>query len=445
MALGAPVRAASSPVPTHAVGDKIGFGTSIDLGDAAKPILRLIKEVDRRDPNITFHELQFGGTFDLWSTTEVVDKTADAYTIRTNSALGFQVAYVVNVTSSKFPKAGTYPGNSSSGTCQPPPLDQIPRTTETLFADVNITYLLSTTALSSWTVSEFALRGEESNTSIEARGPAVYQNVPSFELNETACELSVSYESYDVTLDAGVQLDVQSAYTPALDRFAFPIGAGETWSVRSNVTHAGRIGGTLDVRGLDPDQEREFFEHLHHALDSAGFSASGLNKFPIVLEDVTLTLGAITVLKDGVIHDITLPVDQSLHAQETTMTLADGKLHTVYLISDDADLTKGLCAQVYSPDDGFVVGIRCAFQGITFFELPNVPPATAEEHIADTKRHYSLQASGGVPAGSPNWLIGIVPIAAVVVVVVALVVRRRMRRPPRVPPVPPEAPPPGVP
>jgi hypothetical protein len=201
----------------------------------------------------------------------------------------------------------------------------------------------------------------------------------------------------------------------------------------------------VDVRGLDPDLERDLFEHLHHALESAGLSASGLDGFPIVLEDVTIMLGLTPVLKDGVIHDVTVPVNASLQARETKMSLADGKLHTVYLISDDADLTKGLCAQVYSPDDGFVVGIRCAFQGITFFELPNVPPATAEEHIADTKRHYSLKASGGVPAGSPNWLIGIVPIAAVVVVVVALVVRRRMRRPPRVPPVPPEAPPPGVP
>jgi hypothetical protein len=446
MWLSAPVGAASSPVPTHAVGDKIGFGTSIDLGDAAKPILRLINEVDKRDPNITFHELQFGGTFDLWSTTEVVGKSADAYAIRTNSVLGFQVAYVVNVTSSKFPKAGTYPGNTSSGTCQPPPIDQIPRTTETLFADVNITYLLSTTALSSWTVSDFALQGEERNTSIEARGPAVYHNVPYFELNETACELSVSYFSVDATLAADVQLDLQTAYTPALDRFAFPIVAGETWSARSNVTMAGRIGGTFDVRGLDPDQQQEFFEHLHHALDSAGFSASGLSKFPIVFEDVSIMLGPITVLKDGVIHDITLPVDQSLHAQETSMTLADGKLHTVYLISEHADLTRGLCAQVYSPDDGFVVGIRCAFQGIPFFELPNVKPATAEERIADAKRHYSLRPSGGaVPEGSANVLIGVIAVAAVALGVVVIVVRRRMRPPPRLPPLPPEAPPPGGP
>jgi hypothetical protein len=449
MLLGAPVGAADAPVPTHAVGDKVGFGTTTDLGAAAAPILQLIRAADQNDPNITFHELSFAGTFDLWSTTEVVGKSADAYSIRTNSALGFKIDYVVNVTSTKFPKAGTYPGNARSGVCLPGSFDVA---TETIVADVNITYLLASTGLASWTVAEFALRGGETNTSVELGGTAIYHNVPYFELNQTACTFTVSYISADTTPSADVHLDLQTAYTPALDVFAFPIRDGETWPVNSSLTQGGHIRGTVDVGGLTPDQEQEFFMHLNHAFESAGLSASGLSAFPIDLENVTIMAGLTPLLKDGVIHDATFPVNLGLRARETKMTLADGNLHTVFLVSDS---TLGLCSQVYSPDDGFVVGVRCEFQGFPFFELPNVPPATAEQHIADTKRDYSLSptASTGGPEVVANFFLkppflGILMIAAVALLVTGILVRRRMKPPagmPPMPPMPPEAPPPGPP
>jgi hypothetical protein len=442
MLLGAPVGAAEAPVPTHAIGDKVGFGTTIDLGAAAAPVLQNLRDLDAGDPNITFHELSFAGTFDLWSTTEVVDKSSDAYSIRTSSALGFRIQYTVNVTSTQFPKSGTYPGDMSLGVCVPGPFDV---TTETLVADVNITYLLASTGLASWTVAEFALRGDETNTSVELAGTAIYRNVPYFELNQTACELTVSYISVDVTPSADVHLDVQTAYTPSLDVFAFPIRDGETWPVNSSLTQAGRIRGTVDLKGLSPDQEKELFEHLNHAFEMAGLSTSGLSGFPIVLEEVTIMAGLTPVLKDGVIHDTTLPVNLALRARETKMTLADGKLHTVFLISDS---TLGVCSQVYSPDDGFVVGVRCEFQGFPFFELPNVPPATAERHLADTKRGYSLGITTSGSDAFTNFFLkspffGILIIASVALVVTGIVVRRRMRPPASLPPTPPEAPPPG--
>jgi hypothetical protein len=447
MLLGAPVGAADAPVPTHAIGDKVGFGTTKDLGAAAAPILQLIRNADENDPNITFHELSFAGTFDLWSTTEVVGKSADAYSIRTNSALGLKLDYVVNVTSTKFPKAGTYPGNRSSGVCLPESFDV---TTETIVADVNITYLLASTGLASWTVAEFALRGSETNTSVELGGTAIYHNVPYFELNQTACTFTVSYISVDTTPSADVQVDLQSAYTPALDVFAFPIrDGGETWSVNSSLTQGGQIRGTVDVGGLTPDQEGEFFEHLNHAFESAGLSASGLSAFPIDLENVTIMAGLTPLLKDGVIHDTTFPVNLALQARQSDFRLADGNLHPVFLISDTSF---GLCSQVYSPEVGFVVGVRCEFAGITFFELPNVPPATAEQHIADTKRDYSLSpatSTGGLEAVSNFFLkapfFGILMIAAVALLVTGILVRRRMKPPAAMPPMPPEAPPPGSP
>jgi len=446
-----PTAAADAPVPTHEVGDKIGFGATTDIGTLAAPYLDQIRQADAQDPNYTMNQLTFTGSSDIWVTMEVVGKTTDLYSIRTDSAAGLRSHFVVNVTSTQFPQAGTYPGNMSSGFCLPP---DIPTTTETAFAEVEIDYLTTVSGLSSWTVSEFAIQEEERNTSLDLRATATLRNVPNENFNLTACELTVTYEASDVTMTANVDTDLRAAYSPALDLFDFPIADDETWAANSTATQGGHIQGTIAVTGLDAATEDAFFANLNQALESSGFSVSGLTGFPIVLEDVTIVLGATPYLKDGVIHDIALPVNLSLHARETTMTLADGNFHTVYLISQSlGGLYSNPCSWVYSPDDGFVVGYVCEVQGISFFELPNVPAANAEQHVADTKHSYALATATGLDLGGfflrPPFF-GILIIIAVAILVVALLVRGR-RKPaiaPLAPPpfqMPPEGPPPGPP
>jgi len=283
------------------------------------------------------------------------------------------------------------------------------------------------------------------------------RNVPTFDFNLTACEFTVTYEDSDLTLTADVELGLRVIYAPALDHFDFPIADREVWSANSSATQGGNIRGTIDLVGLDPQEEADFFESITQALEASGFSVSGLTEFPVVLEDVTIMLGLTAYLKDGVIHDTTVPVDLSLYARERQMTLADGNFHTVYLISDNTG-SPYACSWVYSPDDGFVVGYVCEISGVSVFELKNVPADSAEANMADTKQNYNVFATPTNALGDfflKSPFLGVLLIAAGAILIVALLVRRRRRpgmAPPSAPPpemrppeMPPPAPPPGPP
>lgn len=454
LVLAAPRGSAQADVPTHDVGDKVGYGTTIDIDEALQPAIAFLEQEDERNDNFTINELSMDGVTDIWATTEVVDESADAYSIQTNSAFGLKLQYVINVTVQDLPAAGTYDGNRSRG-CFP---DSIPTEELTFSADVDISYLLASTGIGSWTTAEFALEEDETNSSLELRTITTYYNAPYYELDPDACELTLGYRSASYETNAEIGLDMRTVYDPALDVFAFPIQDGEVWAANSTVTQGGKIRGTVDVTGLTDEEEQELFTQLNEGLESLGFSVSGLDGFPIDLENVTLLVGTTPYLKDGVIHDQSNPLGLSLEAREIDMTLADGEFHTVYLISEstgDVPMPYGpVCSAVYSPDDGFIVGYRCDVAGATVFELPNVPWETADEHIADTKRDYTLNPTGTGTDFLGNFFLqppffGILLIAAVAILVAALLVRRRRKPalapPGAMPPMPPQAPPPGPP
>jgi len=449
-----PVANADALVPTHDVGDKVGFGATLDVGLIADPYLDQIRAFDAANDNITINRLELTGTSDIWVTMEVVGETATSYSIQADNTVGLRLHYIADVTSTQFPLAGTYPGNTSLGGCVPP---TIPYTTETIFAEAQIDFLATSSGLSSWTVSTFAVEEEETNTSYELRSTVTMRNFPTFDFNLTACEFTVTYENSDLTLTADVELGLRVIYAPALDYFDFPIADLEVWSANSSATQGGNVRGTIDLVGLDPQEEAGFFESITQALEASGLSVSGLTEFPVVLEDVTIMLGATAYLKDGVIHDTTAPVNRSLYARERMMTLADGNFHTVYLISDNTG-SPYACSWVYSPDDGFVVGYVCEISGVSIFELNNVPADSAEAKMADTKQKYAVFAAPTNALADffvkPPFL-GILLIAAVAILVVALLMRRRRQpgmAPPTAPPpemrppeTPPQPPPPGPP
>jgi hypothetical protein len=444
LGLSSPTAAAEAPVPTHEVGDEAGFGATTDLGLLADDYLDLLKVADLLSDNLTFHQLEFTGTSDIWAVMEVVGETADAYSIQTDAVDGLKTHFLVDVTWNGFPEAGTYRGDMSMGVCLPPALDAFNTTTERVFAELRVDYLATSTDVSSWTVLDFALQGSETNTSFELRYTVDLRNFPSLDYDIEACEFTIVYETHELSIEADVDVDLETSYSPALDVFDFPIVDGENWSSASNSTQSGNIGGTLDVIGLDPEDEDAFFENLTHALEHLEVNVTGLSGFPIVLQDLTITVLGTPRLTEGVIHEFESPVHLSLQAEETNKTLEDGNLHTVYVIAQSFAGVPGPCGYVYSPDDGFIVGYTCTY-GDFSFELQNVPADTARQRIEDTKQDYDV-FSGAAPNPLAEFFarppfFGVLMIGAIAVVVVALLMRRR-RRPGILPPAPP---PPGIP
>jgi hypothetical protein len=439
-----------APLPAHRVGDKVGFGATFDLGTLAAPYLAQLQQLAARDPTVKINQLELNGTADLWTTTEVTAKTEGRYAILTNSAQGLQLRYRTDITSTRAPAAGTYAGTVRNGTCLPPSL---PLTTARMSVDLQAAYLEVSSDLSARTIANFSLVSQRTNTSLQLRVTEIGTNVPRTDYNVSACTVTVAYQSLNLRLTAVVAADLRSVYLPPFDVFRFPISDRRIWSAYSNATVGGHIGGTIDLKGLDPKDEAAFFKQLNQSLSQRGLSVSGLAGFPIVLEGVTLLVGATPYLKSGDVHDFPLPVTASLHASGRMMTLADGHFHPVYLLSQAAAGPSSItCGSIYSIDDGFIVGYVCeTAPGVSVFELKNVPPATAEQKIRETKDRYVVFSTSTDVANfflKPLFL-GLLILAAIAVVGVALV-RRFRRRPPGTPsvlPSPdiPEGPPPRLP
>ena len=433
-----------APVPSHDVGDKVGFGASIDLGALADPFLAQLVALDQADDNFTFHELNFTGSADIWATMEVIEEVPGAYyTIREEAAAGVRAHFVADVTSTRLPVPGTYQGSLQFGFCVPP---AYPMSERRLSLDYQVSDLETTSGASKWGVSDFALRETAANATLDLRIVASIRGFPSA-TNDTACRFTVSYMDRDLTITADVDTQVRAVYSPAWDIFDFPINDAETWWANSTAAVSGRISGTIDAVGYNATEEEMLFDTLNTALESSGLTVTGLTGFPITLQDITITFLAVPYLENGEIRSFPAPVNQSLQARASQLILADDQLHDVYLLSQPV-LIPGLpgCSWIYSPDDGFIVGYICEFApGVPYFALDNVPADQAGREIDQAKVEYSVTP----PAGNPlldfflkTPYLGLLLIAAAVIVVAALLVRRG-RRPAVAPPSPPPmAPPP---
>lgn len=448
----APRTSAQAPVPSHDVGDAVGFGVQLDLGPLAVPFLEQIRQMVSMYPNTTIDDLNFTGSLDAWHAEEVIEETASQYTIRQENAFGVQAHFRLSVTSANLPAAGTHTGtiNQTFGFCES---FDIPVETRTVTATLDVTYLQTSEGAANWSVAEFGVLNSYSNNAIDLRANFAARNIPEIDVNFTACEETVTYRDLNYGITADVNSGIRTSYSPALDLFDFPIVDGSNWSVNSTQTSGGTLRGVIDVQGIDPEDERAFFDILNASLSGSPYAVTGLDGFPIVLERITIFLGLVPYLEDGVLHDTSSDLSARLEARERTMTLADGQFHTVYEISmvtsPEAD---PYFACFYSPDDGFVVG--CAVidrtTGIFLFELENVPPAQARANIEATKAAYVVSAPGNVLADfffkAPY--LGLFVIVAAVVVIAALLSRRRRKptaMPPTAGPVPPRVLPPSPP
>lgn len=431
----------------HDVGDAVAYGVHLDLAPLAQTYLDQLRQQLEAVPGTTVNELSLQGTLDDWTVDEVTQKTLVYYGIKEDDATGVEVHFRENITQDLMVE-GTHPGtrDPNSGVCGYP---LVPTASRTVTARVDLTYLETASGIEKWNVSDFALLESTTNHSVDLLATVSVTNFPDVELNATRCEIVVSYRdvSYRITADLSNQYRV--AFRPAFDAFDFPMSDGENWPVNSTATLAGTLRGTIDVQGLDPDDERMFFEELNRTLNSQpGFTVTGLDGFPIVLERITVTLGVAPYLKDGVLRDIPVPVNASLHAEEMTMTLADG-FHTVYELRP-VGTGPQYPACYYSPDHGFIVG--CAFVDastgtpLVLFELRNVPPADARQNIETTKTQYAVSVPGNPLLDfflQPPYL-GLILVAAAVIAIAALLGRRR-RKPAMMAPSVTGAPPPQAP
>ncbi len=459
--------AAAQPatLPTWQVGQEVGYGVSLPLGDELAPVLQMIRDNPGAYNISQVNYLNLTASLDDWVYQQVASKTDTAYILHTESAAGVKVHFVFNASLKDQLDPGTYKGNRSLGFCA---LPTIPATTTiTMNVSLDLTALTSTDARTNYLISNLAIQNDTSNSTVQVRASAHLFNVPVFGFNSTRCEVTVSYGNRDLALTEDVQQGIATLFTPAWDVFNFPISNNKTWWANTSVTFAGKETGTVDVTGLTAQEEQGFFANLSQVFQSIpGLAVSGLDTFPINLSQVSATYLGTSLFNDGQIHQ-TNPLNLSLYlrATQTNLYLSDNQWHEAFDIYPDPGYLYGnfssllgacppVFAAEYSPTypaagQGMIVGYAALLcpgpSQLPIVEIANVPPSTAKDNIQKTETTYQVfapPASGNPLADfflqAPYW--GILIIAAVVVVAVAAValVRRRRRAVP--PPPPPPAP-----
>jgi hypothetical protein len=465
-ALAAPASAAApAPVPTWQVGQAVGYGTNLNLGDLVNTYLLAPVRSYPSLYNITaIHTLNATGNFDLWEYDQVTAKTDSYYVLSTQGAQGIQLHIAVNVTENALPRAGTYTGTKPYGYCIFSPL---PLTTGTVAVNVDVTALSTTTGSTQYQVSDLSYLRETVNASFQAKVVVSGYNLPMTQMNQTSCVETVTYDSPSFTLAVNTKDQVRALFSPAWDYFDFPMSDNETWWANSTATVGATLSGTIDVQGLSHADETGFFDNLTKAFQGAGLAVQGLNSFPIDLAKITITAGLNNLVQNGVVQDYRLPIASHYRATASAMTLSDGNQYPVYLITDASyecppsgtSLTLPVSyAAVYAPDfpaqgAGMIVGYQllvCAgTMNVPGFTLTNTKPADAQQKIGQTETTYNplppaqSNAIADFFLQTPYW--GLLVLLVAVAAVAALLVMRRRRRPAMAPPAAPAIPPPPPP
>ncbi len=459
--------AAATPanVPTWQVGQAVGYGTSVNLGKIAQSYISQLW-ASANASGATVNALRLTGSLDAWFHDEVTGATSSLYTLSQSSASGVKVHFEYNLTIPNEPNPGVYPGNTSLGYCQLP--NNIPTSSRTTALTIDWTSLENGTSMARYRVSDLATTKQVANTTIRASSSVKAYNLPFPDINYTACKETISYKSETLSLTANSQDQVRTTYGPALDSFNFPISDGKVWSASSNATIGATVAGTINVQGLSAQDQQSFFQNLSVALRSIpGISVSGLDGFPIDLSKITVTEGLNNILKDGVLQDQTVPLNESLRATAGTKTLSDGQQHAVYQIGPAyyvCPLSGGslpyTIEAIYAPDfpaanAGMIVGYQGLYcvMGVStaFVSLDNVPASQANANIQQTQTNYNPFPSAPSNtivdffAASPFYGLWIIVVVVAVAAAFALMRRRRrpaMAPPPQVQQSPPETPPP---
>jgi len=447
-AFAVPAAAQPATVPTWQVGQEVGYGLTVPLGQelttlltASSSYLSLVNITHLNYFNAT-------GSLDSWVDQQVTMKTDSAYILHTVSASGIKLHLVLNATFNNLPQAGTYAGIRIGDNCT---LPVFPTKTDASNVTLDLTGLTTSDGRTSYAISTLAIQNDTTNSTTQLRASASLVNVPSFGFDNTTCAVTVAYPSRDLGLTVDTQNGLSTLFSPALDVFNFPITDNETWWANSTATFAGTETGTIDVTGLSAQDEQAFFENVSQVLGGIPLlSVTGLDHFPIDLSQVAIVYGGVNVFNHGQIHETNpVPVNLELQATQVSQFLSDNQFHEVFEIYPA--MAPGVCgttiAALYSPtypapNQGMIVGFSALLcpgpSQLPIFEFPNVPPSTARGNIQKTKTDYSVvpPAQGNAIADfflqAPYW--GLLILVVAVAAIVALLVMRRRRRPARASP-----------
>jgi|GEM_PF-5326122 len=391
---------AQANVPQWTEGKTWAMGGKMDLGQQFNPILDALKQ-EAHAGGVSF-DADIDGETGLYEVYKVTDVSATEYNLHAHIGAGLHV-------SGSYSASGDMDGEKIS---------------------------ISGKGYFDWSldiqgdakVEKESLAIKEINVKATMEVKAHYKGTyPEEKYDPNTYEGKVETKSLDVSIDGSITVEYKITYDPPLDVFDFPIEVGETWYVDSTATMSGKVSGSLDIKGLPPEMEKELENEFNITLPYSG---------------------------ETTLPTTTVPVSFSLQCTGTdTVKLPDGRTVEVYVIipyydtydyyddyyygystfavgSEPAEL-------LYSPDEGFIVSQR--------FNMPLSPAPTggttggttsgtgtttfALEPMTETQAEEGMKEIQKMPLRLDTWMIILIVVAVVgAIVAVALVLRSKKKK-----------------
>lgn len=416
---------ASAPAPEWNVGDQWGYSSKINMDPTDSNISDAIDQVMTLF-NGSIEKLVFDASMESYIYVKVVEVTADQYVLTAVFCSKMGVTVDVKV-KAMMPVEGIYSV-----------LSEIPEANQTAQVKVDFDYLIYMS--NNITLDKNTLAIEEIDSFNEMRmnlDLMVDNTIPKQSLEGT--NWNVTYENFDISMDAAVFLNLTLDFSPGLNLYDFPLVLGEEWEAASTATLNGDLSGTIDAQGLPEG-----------AMDEIADSAEEV-EFPIDLSDYTGEFGEGLSMTNGTLDEVSEDVNADLECI-SLLEVADDDVGNGTIQIFVVSVNDGEMKFYYSPDLGFFHGIDATSNLVTDNmgdigdELPIEIP-TGEEAMmtmeyqpaSDTAKEIEsisgyevdgVENSDSSDDALPFMFVGVVIVLAALAVVVGVVAYRKLKKSP---------------
>ncbi len=415
---------ASTPAPVWNEGDQWGYSSQVSLDPTDSNISEAIDQAMTMFDG-TLEKMAFSSSMDSYIYVKVSDVTPDEYVLTAVFCSKMSTTADVKVRI-MMPAEGVYDMSTT------PPMENM-----TIQMQLDMDYLMFHSSNITVDRSTMAIKQVDSFNELTFKMDLMANNIPNNSWEGTS--QSISYETYDISMDVEVKLNLTVDFAPGLNLYDFPLAVGEEWDAVSTATLNGDLSGTIDAQGFPEG-----------AMDDIADSADEV-EFPLDLSDYTGEFGEGLSMTNGTLDEVSEDVSADLKCTRM-LEVADDDVGNGTIQIFEVSVNDGEMKFYYSPDLGFFHGIDATSTLVTDNmgdigdDLPIDIPTGEEAMMAmeyqpasDTAKEIEsisgyevdgVENSDSSDDALPFMFVGVVIVLAALAVVVGVVAYRKLKKSP---------------
>jgi hypothetical protein len=414
----------TAPAPEWNVGDQWGYSSQTNLDPTDNNISEAIDQAMTMFDG-TLEKMAFSASMDSYIYVKVSDVTPDEYVLTAVFCSKMSTTADVKVRT-MMPAEGVYDMSTT------PPMENM-----TIQMQLDMDYLIFQSTNITVDRSTMAIKQVDSFNELAFKMDLMAKNIPNNSWEGTS--QNISYETYDISVDVEVFLNLTVDFAPGLNLYDFPLVVGDEWEAASTATLNGDLSGTIDAQGLPEG-----------AVDDIANSADEV-EFPVDLSDYTGEFGEGLSMTNGTLDEVIEDVSADLKCT-AMLEIADDDVGNGTIEIFEVSVNDGEMKFYYSPDLGFFHGIDATSTLLTDNmgdigdDLPIEIP-TGEEAMmtmeyqpaSDTAKEIEsisgyevdgIENTDSSDDALPFMFVGVVIVLAALAVVVGVVAYRKLKKSP---------------